>query len=102
MQYLDDTTLDEIADKSVGVIIRSNTDLMDTINAHTFVSEGNLFIDCLPSLRRKYIVAVPDDATIARAQTPNPPWKFAIFVHPKSDAGRFVKSLLDAKIIASN
>jgi len=102
MQFLHKTTIEEITDKEVGVILRSNAETVDTIAARIFLKNGQLFIDCVPALRRKYVVMVPDDATVARAHTPDPPWQYAIFVHPNSEAGRFITSLLDSKIILNN
>ncbi len=102
MQFLHDTTLAEVANKKIGIILRSNAEILDTISAHTFLSEDRLFIDCIPEFHRKYVVAVPGDAIVSRALTPSPPWEFAIFIHPNSEAGRFVKSLLEAKIISHN
>ena len=84
MQFLNETTLEEITGKKVGVILRTNAETMDTMTADTFLNDGNLFIDCIPALRRKYIVAVPDDAFISRADTPDPPWEFGIFLDPHS------------------
>ena len=102
MQFLNDTSIEEIIGKKVGVIIRSKSENLDTISASTFLQNGRLFIDCIPALRRMYVVAVPKDAIVSRAHTPDPPWPYAIFIHPNSEAGRFIKSLLDAKIISNN
>jgi len=101
MQFLNDTIIDEICGQGVTVVIRSNSDVVDTITANVFRKDGILFIDCIPVLRRKHVVVVPDDAIISRAD-PGTRWKFGIFVHPQSEAGRFIKSLLDAKIITNN
>ncbi len=102
MQFLHDTTIEEITGQKVGVILRSNSETLDTIAASTFWQDGRLFIDCIPALRRKHVVAMPDDAIVSRSHIPDPPWPYAIFVHPQSEAGRFIKSLLDAKIISNN
>lgn len=102
MHLLDDITFEEITGKKVGVILRSNSEAFETISAETYLSDDRLFLDCVPMLRRKYIIAIPDDTTVVRAQVPNPPWEFGVFIQPNSEAGRFIRSLLDAKIILNN
>src|SRR5256885_11847864 len=52
---LQGTTLDGITDKTLGIIIRSNSDTLNTISACTFLDQRDLFIDCIPNLPRKYV-----------------------------------------------
>src|SRR5262245_8321438 len=102
MQFLNGVTLQEVLNKTVGVILRTKSETVETISASTFLRDGKMFIDCVPALHRNYIVEVPVDAIVSRAMAPNLPWEFGLFVHPDSEAGRFIRSLLAAKIAGSN
>jgi hypothetical protein len=102
MQFLNNMTIGEIAGQSVTVVIRSNSDQVDTIIGDIFLKDGRLFIDCIPVFCRKHIVAVPDDAIISRAVKPGTRWKLGVFVHPQSEAGIFIKSLINRNLISRN
>ena len=102
MQFLNDTSVGEIAGQSVTVVVRSNSDQMDTITADVFLKDGRLFIDCIPVLPRKHVVAVPDDAIMSRAVKPDTRGKFGVFVHPHSEAGLFIKDLINRNLIFRN
>ena len=102
MEFLNDTTFGEVCGPGVTIVIQANSDTVDIITADVFLKDGRLFIDCVPVLCRKHIVAVPEDAIISRAAKPGTRWKLGIFIHPESEAGIFIKTLIDENLISRN
>lgn len=78
------------------------TEQVATITATAFLQDGQLFIDCVPPLRRKYVTPVPDDAIISSSDRPDKPWRFGIIIRSERDAGKFIQRLFDAKTISNN
>lgn len=97
MQFLRNTTLNDLLGKPVEIILRSNRQTIETISGEVFLVGGKVMIDCIPALDRKYTTPMPDDAIAVDSVDPLSGMSFAVFIHPHSEAGRFIRSLLDAK-----
>lgn len=102
MNFLHNTSAEEIAGKEARVILNTNTEKVETISAEIFLQDGRLFIDCIPMLRRKHVVAVPEDAIISRAFTDAIRQRYGVFINPESEAGKFIQGLVDARLIYLN
>jgi hypothetical protein len=102
MQLIGLTSLDEVVGKRVGVVLKSSTSQVETITAEVFMREKKPFIDCIPLRRRTNVVALPDEAIVARAQEANPPWPFAIIISGECEAGLFIAALIRAGQISRN
>ncbi len=70
MHFLRNTALQAIVGQTVTVVIRSNSETVETITAQGFLAEGKLFINCVPALPGKYTIAVPEDGIISSADGP--------------------------------
>ena len=100
MKFLHGTTAGEIVGKTAMIILRANTETLETIKAEIFLSDGRLCIDCNLVVRRKYVVPVPDDAVITKSASVNE--VFGVFLHPASEAAKYIKELLRLKLICLN
>lgn len=60
----------------------------------TFVRNGRLWMDCAPSLHRRYTAPVPDDVLISRNEVCLTMGRYGVFVPVWSRLGRLVADLV--------
>lgn len=101
MHFLNGATLKGIDGQSVLVIVDTG-ETVDSISATALMINGELHIDCVPPLNRKYVVKAPDSATVSRAVKAGSPADIAIIVQPSTEAGSFILNLIRTKQISRN
>ena len=103
MEFFNGTTFDEIIDQDVEVFLRTNTPTITAIkDCRTFVRDGQVWIDLMPHVAGKYVMALPEDAGISRNDVDPSVRRYGILVLPNTPQGRMVQSLIDAKKAATN
>lgn len=102
MQFLRNTTLNDLLGKPVTFVLRTNEQTVETMTGEVFLAEGRVMMDCIPALDRKYSIPMPEDAIATDSVDPLSGINFGVFIHPQSEAGRFMKALLEAKESGGN
>jgi hypothetical protein len=98
MEFTNGTSLEEITDKDVMVCLKTATMKVSAVEkCHTFVTDGQLWVDLIPRLTGKYVMPLPDDAIIGRNDIDPTVEKYGIIISPHTQQGQFVQSLIDAK-----
>jgi hypothetical protein len=99
MEFFNNTQIEDITDKSVDGFLRTDDPTMieSVPMCETFTLDGQLWIDFMPQLNRKYVAPIPDDAMVSRNEVDLAIGRYAIFLHARSPAGSMLKQLLEAK-----
>ena len=98
MQFFGGMSLDQLIDKDVDVCIRTSEPTGEMVElCRTFERDGQVWVDLIPKLNRKYVMPLPDDAIVSRNEADLSYGRYGVFISPASKQGQFVKSLIDAK-----
>jgi hypothetical protein len=90
-EFNNGATADNIVDQEIQVYIRTDEENIPSMTGcRTYLSEGQLWVDCAPPLKRTHIAPMPRGAMIARSTDHR---KFAAFVRPKTELGLLVTRL---------
>lgn len=91
----------EISGIKVGVMV-TPTQKPEVLAGLGIVKNGEAFIDCLPFLKGKYVLPIPDTATIAKAQEPSAPYTYIVMVGADTELGAFVADALAKGRVSRN
>lgn len=100
LSFFNDTNIDDIIDKDVDVYLKAapgEDHITSATLCRTFVKDGRLWIDSMPTLDRRYIAEVPRDAIISRNDVELSVGRFGVFIDATSEAGRLLYRLIEAK-----
>jgi hypothetical protein len=99
MQFYNDTSLRDITNKDVSVLIVADGGAtIETVeNCQTFLDRGRLCVDLIPQFNRKYAAPIPDDAIISRNEIELSLARYGVFVCPQSPLGHLACRLLAVK-----
>jgi hypothetical protein len=89
--FHDGVTADNVVDQEIEVYICRGEDTISSLpGCSTYLSNGQLWVDCAPSLNRRHIAPMPRGAILARAADSK---RLAAFVSPESELGAMVVRL---------
>lgn len=96
MRFFNKTTLADVIDANVDVFLLSDDNEARSLAlCETFLLHGRLWVDCVPSLNRKYTAPVPEDVLISRNEDCLALGRYGVFVPMGSMLGNLVADLLD-------
>ena len=91
----------EISGIKVGILV-TPTQKPEVLSALGIVKDGAAYVDCLPFLKGKYVLRLPDSATIAKAEDPSAPYTYIIMVGADTELGLFVADALAKGRVSRN
>jgi hypothetical protein len=98
MEFYNNTTLEDVTDKDVDVFLNTDGSMISSLPlCRTFLKDGQLWVDCIPHLEKKYTAPVPDNAMISRNDKALDAGRYGVFVNPATELGRLARHLMDAK-----
>ena len=96
MRFFNKTTLADVTDANVDVfLLNDDNEARSLPMCETFLLRGRLWIDCAPSLNRKYTAPVPEDVLISRNEDCLALGRYGVFVPAGSMLGNLVADLLE-------
>ena len=96
MRFFNQTTLADVTDANIDVFLLDGNDEVSWLPlCRTFLLGDRLWIDCAPSLVRKYTAPMPDDVLISRNEDCLVLGRSGVFVPVGSELGNLVAELLD-------
>ena len=95
IRFFNQTTLSDVTDADIDVFLIYGDDEVSSLPlCRTFSRNGQLWIDCAPSLHRRYAAPVPDDVLISRNEDCLTTGRYGVFVPVWSRLGRLVADLV--------
>jgi hypothetical protein len=96
VRFFNKTTLADVTDANIDVFLLNGDNEVSSLPlCRTFLLDDRLWIDCAPSLDRKYSAPVPDDVLISRNEDCLVLGRYGVFVPVGSELGNLVADLLD-------
>jgi hypothetical protein len=96
VRFFNKTTLADVTDANIDVFLLNGDNEVSSLPlCRTFLHGGRLWIDCAPSLDRKYSAPVPEDVLISRNEDCLVLGRYGVFVPVGSELGNMVADLLD-------
>jgi hypothetical protein len=102
MQFFNGITLPDLIDKEVDLFVTDNKGGKGAslLLCKAFLKKDRLWIDCVPSLNRRYTAAVPYESIVAREEGKLDTGRCGIFISPTSVLGQMVQSVMASAELA--
>lgn len=98
MKFFNGMTLEAIVDKEVDVYVTNETETCQHFSfCQTYLENGTLWLDCMPAIKRKYVVQVPNEAAVSRNDDALEVGRYAIFLPERTAAAKYIHDIFSAK-----
>ena len=100
MEFFNDVVLEDFVDKTVDLYLtaKPNTAVIESIEmCETFMVDGELHVDPIPKLDKKYAFKVPDTARFSKNEEELSIGRWAIIIQRQSSEGKFLESMIKSK-----